>query len=65
MSKSVLKDSERTPCEVWSRVMGYLRPRSEYNIGKKSEHEARELFVEPKKIPHKGEKDLTKEMEDI
>lgn len=46
-------------------VMGYLRPRSEYNIGKKSEHEARKLFIEPKKIPHKGEKDLTKEMEDI
>lgn len=35
MEKEILKDSERTKCEIWSRVMGYLRPRSEYNIGKR------------------------------
>ncbi|MCK4608464.1 MAG: ribonucleoside triphosphate reductase, partial [Gammaproteobacteria bacterium] len=27
-----------TTCEVWTRVMGYYRPVSEHNIGKKSEH---------------------------
>ena len=27
----------RQRCEVWSRVMGYLRPVSHWNIGKKSE----------------------------
>lgn len=32
-----LNDSERQPCEVWTRVMGYLRPVSEFNKGKKSE----------------------------
>lgn len=29
-----LNDSERQPCEVWTRVMGYLRPVSEFNKGK-------------------------------
>lgn len=34
-------------CEVWSRVMGYYRPQSEYNVGKRQEHTDRELFIEP------------------
>ena len=29
-----LKDSERQPCEVWTRVMGYHRPVQSFNIGK-------------------------------
>ena len=33
-------------CEVWSRVMGYYRPKSEYNVGKRQEHDDRTLFVE-------------------
>ena len=32
-----LKDSERQPCEVWTRVMGYHRPVSSFNTGKKGE----------------------------
>ena len=28
-----LKDSERQPCEVWTRVMGYHRPVSSFNTG--------------------------------
>lgn len=36
--------------ENYSRVMGYLRPMSEYNIGKRQEHEDRQLFEEPKEI---------------
>lgn len=35
---------ERTPCEVWSRCMGYYRPMSHYNPGKKSEHYSRVYF---------------------
>ena len=27
-----LKDSERQPCEVWTRVMGYHRPVQSFNI---------------------------------
>lgn len=37
-------------CEVWSRVMGYYRPQSEYNVGKKQEHTDRVLFNEPQEI---------------
>ena len=33
----VLKDEERTKCEVWTRVMGYHRPTSSFNIGKQGE----------------------------
>lgn len=33
-------------CEVWSRVMGYHRPVSSYNIGKKGEHYERTHFTE-------------------
>lgn len=33
--------------ESFSRVMGYIRPLSEYNVGKRQEHADRTLFVEP------------------
>ena len=39
-------EAERQHCEVWTRVMGYHRPVSAYNPGKKSEHEERAHFVE-------------------
>lgn len=29
-----IKDSERTKCEVWTRVMGYHRPIDSFNVGK-------------------------------
>jgi len=41
-----LKDEERQECEIWTRVMGYYRPVSEFNIGKKSEHAERVFFTE-------------------
>lgn len=40
--------SKRTPCETYCRVMGYLRPVSAYNIGKKSEFYSRKYFEEKK-----------------
>ena len=43
-----LKDEERQRCEIWTRVMGYHRPVSEYNLGKKGEFYERKYFVEPK-----------------
>lgn len=42
-----LKDEERQKCEVWTRVMGYHRPVSEFNLGKQAEHEERCHFKEP------------------
>lgn len=47
-----LEDDERQECEVWSRVMGYYRPVSEFNIGKKSEFEERVFFTEGKAVDH-------------
>ena len=43
-----LTDDERQPCEIWTRVMGYFRPVSEFNIGKKSEYAERVCFSEKK-----------------
>lgn len=46
-----LPDHERQRCEVWTRVMGYHRPVSEFNPGKQSEHRERRHFVEPRREP--------------
>lgn len=44
-----MKDgSEHQLVETYSRVMGYLRPMSEYNIGKRQEHADRQLFSNDK-----------------
>lgn len=50
MADIELKDEERQPCEVWTRVMGYHRPVSEFNRGKKSEFYARKCFTEEKAV---------------
>ena len=41
-----LKDEERTKCEIWTRVMGYHRPISSFNIGKQGEFAERKYFDE-------------------
>jgi hypothetical protein len=46
LTATALKDEERTRCEVWTRVMGYHRPVTSFNTGKKSEHRERRHFVE-------------------
>jgi len=46
LTTAALKDEERTRCEVWTRVMGYHRPVTSFNKGKKSEHRERQFFVE-------------------
>lgn len=46
MTVEDLDDSERTPCEVWSRVMGYHRPVDCFNKGKKAEWEERRFYQE-------------------
>lgn len=42
----ILTDAERQPCEIWTRVMGYHRPVSSFNIGKKGEFKERTYFNE-------------------
>lgn len=41
-----LRDDERQPCEVWTRVMGYHRPVASFNVGKKGEFAERLHFEE-------------------
>jgi hypothetical protein len=43
---AISQTAERTRCEVWTRVMGYHRPVSYFNPGKKSEHYSRKHFEE-------------------
>ncbi len=45
-------EAGRQACEIWTRVMGYHRPVSAYNPGKKSEHEERTHFVEDRARLH-------------
>lgn len=47
-----LHDDERTRCEVWTRVMGYHRPLSAWNAGKRSEHAERRYYRDPATAPH-------------
>ena len=41
-----LPQEERTRCEVYSRVSGYHRPVSCWNVGKQQEHRDRVQFME-------------------
>lgn len=36
--------SERQPCEIYSRVVGYIRPIDQWNPGKQSEFMDRMVF---------------------
>ncbi|GEM_PF-681140 len=38
------------PCEVYSRVVGYLRPVQQWNKGKKAEYAQRREFVAPQEV---------------
>ena len=38
---------KRTKCEVWARIVGYLRPVSGWNDGKKAEQKERVMFCPP------------------
>lgn len=41
-----LDNNKRTKCEIWTRAMGYCRPVSNFNKGKKSEFYERKYFTE-------------------
>ena len=42
--KAAKAEAKGTPCEVFSRVVGYLRPVQNWNDGKKEEYKLRKLF---------------------
>lgn len=37
-------EDKRTPCEVYSRVVGYIRPVNQWNEGKQAEYNDRNTF---------------------
>lgn len=41
-----ITNEQRTPCEVWTRCMGYYRPTSFFNLGKQQEQADRRHFTE-------------------
>ena len=45
-----LKEEERQKCEIWTRIMGYFRPLSVFNPGKRSEFRERRYFSEEKAL---------------
>ena len=42
--KTALNGMQRTACEVWSRVTGYLRPVKAWNKGKQAEWAERKTY---------------------
>jgi hypothetical protein len=42
----MMNPTTRTPCEKFSRAMGYYRPVTNFNIGKRAEFEERNTFKE-------------------
>ena len=37
-------EEKRTECEVYSRVVGYMRPVKQWNLGKQQEFKDRKVF---------------------
>ena len=52
--------AERQPVECWTRVMGYFRPVSQFNKGKKSEFAERQWFLEECCTCHMQQQDMQK-----
>ena len=51
--KPTIADAEKryVPCEVYSRVVGYLRPVSAWNAAKQQEFKERKVFKQPEPAP--------------
>lgn len=49
-SSSLSSEKKRTQCEIYTRVMGYYRPVSQFNRGKKSEFYTRKYFNEKRTL---------------
>jgi anaerobic ribonucleoside-triphosphate reductase len=43
--KEELKNTKGTPCDVYSRVVGYHSPTKQWNEGKKEEFKNRKTFL--------------------
>jgi len=45
MIKKKLKNKDRTPCEIFSRIVGYMRPINQWNVGKVAEYKERKNYI--------------------
>ncbi len=52
---------ERTQCEVYSRVVGYLRPVDQWNEGKQAEYAERQEYVIKTATTQTGQEDCNAE----
>lgn len=67
MSDSFEKNGKRinrVPCQVYTRVMWYLRPVSHYNLGKKSEFYSRKYFSNEKSIAESNKEFVRKRVQE-
>ena len=39
-----MDEYKRTRCEIYSRVVGYMRPIKQWNLGKRQEFKDRKMF---------------------
>ena len=44
-----MSEKKRVPCEVYSRVVGYMRPIRSWNAGKQAEFKDRKTYKGPDK----------------
>ncbi len=42
--KETKNTKKRTPCEIFSRVVGFLTPLSQWNVGKREEFRQRKTY---------------------
>ena len=42
---------KRVACEVYSRIVGYLRPVQDWNKGKQQEFDERKTYTVPQSVP--------------
>jgi hypothetical protein len=47
---TVIPVEKRTKCEVFSRIIGYLRPVAQWNVAKKAEWKDRVTYIIPKDL---------------
>ncbi len=48
------QEERRVPCEVYSRIVGYLRPLQNWHRGKQQEFKERRMFRVPPEEPTEG-----------
>lgn len=50
-TENAIKKIKRVPCEVYSRIVGYLRPVQDWNEGKQQEFSERHTYTVAEAMP--------------